>query len=155
MKSGEAVQIDTPKRIYGNPNSKFSATFIGESNIFEGKVSQVAADELTVDIDGVKIRTNKNTDAIAGDMVFAAIRLEKVKRAPPDGKVRYDNQLTGKIEDIVFFGFIVKYYVRVTDSLLIIAEEEISEDDDSIESRVVGQKLTVGFMKKDVNIFFE
>jgi spermidine/putrescine ABC transporter ATP-binding subunit len=155
MKSGEAVQVDTPKRIYGNPNSRFAATFIGESNIFEAKVSQAGADDMVIDIDGVKIRTNKNTDAKPGDLVFAAIRLEKVKSVQPGRKARYDNQLAGIIEDIVFFGFIVKYYVRVTDSLVIIAEEEISEDDDAIEARGVGEKMTIGFMKKDVNIFFE
>ena len=38
MSDGELQQVDTPSNIYDYPNSRFTAEFIGETNIFEGKV---------------------------------------------------------------------------------------------------------------------
>ena len=156
MNSGEAVQVDTPQRIYNLPNSRFSATFIGESNVFEGTVADVQKDHFVVNVDGVRIVSNKNVDVKTGDTVFLAIRLEKVKRVPPGGGSRYENQVEGKIEDIVFFGFIVKYYVRVSPNMLIIAEENISDEADAASAgrRAAGDAAAVGFMRRDVNVFF-
>jgi spermidine/putrescine transport system ATP-binding protein len=156
MNSGEAVQVDTPQRIYNLPNSRFSATFIGESNVFEGTVADVQKDHFVVNVDGVRIVSNKNVDVKTGDTVFLAIRLEKVKRVPPGGGSRYENQVEGKIEDIVFFGSIVKYYVRVSPNMLIIAEENISDEADAASAgrRAAGDAAAVGFMRRDVNVFF-
>ena len=39
MSDGELQQVDTPSNIYDYPNSRFTAEFIGETNIFEGKVA--------------------------------------------------------------------------------------------------------------------
>ena len=35
---GEMVEQGTPKEIYSNPKNKFTAEFIGEKNIFEGRI---------------------------------------------------------------------------------------------------------------------
>ena len=89
-----------------------------------------------------------------GSAVSLGIRLERVKRADKGQKQDYENLLTGTVEDVVFFGFVVKYYVRISDALLVIAEEEITHDeqDDDIE---IGSSMTVGFSLRDVNLFIE
>jgi ABC-type Fe3+/spermidine/putrescine transport system ATPase subunit len=118
-------------------------------------VVDVQKDHFVVNVDGVRIVSNRNVDAKTGDTVFLAIRLEKVKRVPPGGGSRYENQVEGKIEDIVFFGSIVKYYVRVSPNMLIIAEENISDEADAASSgrRAAGDAVAVGFMRRDVNVF--
>lgn len=40
MSDGVVEQIGTPEEIYNEPNTAFVADFIGESNIFEGKMTQ-------------------------------------------------------------------------------------------------------------------
>jgi spermidine/putrescine transport system ATP-binding protein len=154
MQAGEAVQVDTPRCIYNNPNSKFSATFIGESNVFDGQVKAVHEDYMELNIDGSSIKALPKPGISTGDQVSIAIRLEKVKRSlkKPPG---LDNLITGTIEDVVFFGHIVKYFVRISDHFLIIAEEEVVADEGSCEEEMLGRELTVGFAKRDVNVFLE
>ena len=157
MQAGETVQIDTPKRIYNHPNSKFSATFIGESNVLEGEIADVKTDYLLIDIDGVQMTADKMIDVDTGGRVVLAIRLEKVKRIGRTGSKIFDNQITGKLEDVVFFGHTVKYYVRITNDMTIITEEEIVEEESDImrEENNIGDTVTVGFMRRDVNVFLE
>jgi spermidine/putrescine transport system ATP-binding protein len=154
MQAGESIQVDTPKRIYNRPNSKFSATFIGESNLFEGAVAAVHGDHIEVLVSGVAVLAGKTEGVARGDGVSLAVRLERVKRADRGQKKDFENLLTGTVEDVVFFGFVVKYYVRVNDELLIIAEEEIAKDEQE-EDTPIGGKVTVGFSIKDVNLFVE
>ncbi len=157
MRAGETVQVDTPKRIYNHPNSRFAATFIGESNVFEGKVGEVRGEQLVIRVDGLSITADKTLEMREGDRVFLAVRLEKVKRVDNTHGRKFDNHITGKLEDVVFFGHTVKYYVRVSESVTIITEEEIQEEEGNrgIEEIAVGEAVTVGFMRRDVNVFLE
>ncbi len=157
MKLGEIIQVDTPKRIYSHPNSRFSATFIGESNVFDGEVKKVNTDHLIINVDGLSLRANKNNVVKAGDKVVLAIRLEKVGRVDKTKRKSFDNQFPGVIEDIVFFGSIVKYYVRVSENVILIAQENISEEENetAAEESSIGETVTLGFARKDVNVFME
>jgi spermidine/putrescine transport system ATP-binding protein len=154
MQAGQSIQVDTPKRIYNRPNSKFSATFIGESNLFEGSVAAVHGDIMEIQVDGITLLAGKKEGVLMGDSVSLAIRLERVKRVDQGRKEDFDNLMSGEVEDVVFFGFVVKYYVRISDALLIIAEEEISEDEQK-EEVSIGMKMTIGFSIRDVNLFVE
>ena len=156
MQAGKIRQADTPKRIYSHPNSRFSASFIGESNIFEGEVVKVGRDHLVVDVDGLQFITKHNVDVKAGDRIDLALRLEKVNLVDTSKGSSFDNQFPGAIDDIVFFGSIVKYYVRISENSILIAEERIGEEnDEDTEGNNIGDTVTLGFAIKDVNVFFE
>jgi spermidine/putrescine transport system ATP-binding protein len=157
MKLGEIVQVDTPKRIYSHPNSRFSATFIGESNVIDGEVQKVNDDHLFIDVEGVQVLANRNNTVKVGDNVVLAIRLEKVSRITKSTRATFDNQLPGTIEDIVFFGSIVKYYVRISENIILIAQENITEEEGEFaaEESNIGETATLGFARKDVNVFIE
>lgn len=166
MRAGETIQIDTPKRIYNHPNSRFAATFIGESNVFEGTVSKVSDKHFVISVDGILITADKRLQLDEGTRVFVAIRLEKVKRVDRALGRKFDNQLTGVLDDVVFFGHTVKYYVKLSENFTVIAEEEILEEE-TLEEEItskgtrgtgevgIGDSLTIGFMSRDVNVFLE
>lgn len=154
MNFGEIIQVDTAKRIYFHPNSKFSATFIGESNIFEGKVEKVTSDDVLVNINSLPIKTRSTKDVKVGDIVFLAIRPERVRVMKEVQSKPFDNIVTGKIQEIVFFGSSVKYIVNATDKTTIIALETVLNENElsKISKDSIGDNITVGFMKDDVNI---
>jgi spermidine/putrescine ABC transporter ATP-binding subunit len=155
MNAGKTVQIDTPKGIYDHPNSRFSATFIGESNVLEGKVSRVESDRMIVNADGMDVVCNRTADFSPGDEVVLAIRLEKVKKLSHAQAPSLENQFTGAVEDVVFFGYIVKYYVRISKRIRVIAQKEVTEEESSVgmTGGDVGRTITVGFSRRDVNLF--
>ena len=158
MNAGIIIQVDGSKNIYFHPNSTFSATFIGESNIFPGKVDSLLSDHNLVQIDGFKVKARLNSEAKIDDSVFLAIRPEKVKRIKSaDTAKTYDNKFIGEITEVIFFGSIVKYTVRISAGLKIFAQEVISDDQDlnNISERNIGDKITLGFSKEDLNILLK
>ena len=94
MRNGEILQIGKPKQIYDEPKSAFVANFIGESNIFRGKMIQ---DELVEFC---------NTRFICVDSGFG-------ENVPVDVVVRPEDiiivgedvgQITGTVKSVLFKG---------------------------------------------------
>ena len=51
MNQGVMEQIGTPEEIYESPRTKFVATFIGETNLFEGQVTEKQGDRMRIIIE--------------------------------------------------------------------------------------------------------
>lgn len=77
MNAGYLEQVGTPKEIYERPKTKFVASFIGESNIFEGTVEEAAGGNAVISIMNNRISI-KNSELKKGDRIFASIRPECV-----------------------------------------------------------------------------
>jgi spermidine/putrescine transport system ATP-binding protein len=78
MNDGCLEQIGTPDEIYEHPKTKYVATFIGETNIFEAKVLAVEGDKLSLDVDGV-VMDGIGSDFTIGDLVNISVRPEKIR----------------------------------------------------------------------------
>ena len=68
MHDGVMDQIATPTEIYEHPATKFVATFIGETNIFEGMAKIVDGDTITIGIENGDI-TGCGADFAAGEFI--------------------------------------------------------------------------------------
>jgi putrescine transport system ATP-binding protein len=115
MDRGRTVQIGTPGEIYEYPNSLYVAEFIGEVNIFEGRVIDVGKDHVSVRSpeSGCDIFADRGIDAVPGQEVYAAIRPEKItisKVEPDDTRV---NCVIGEVFDIGYLGSLSVYHVRL------------------------------------------
>lgn len=115
MDRGRTVQVGTPGEIYEYPNSLYVAEFVGDVNIFEGRVIDAGKDHCTIRSGetGCDIYTDRGLDAVAGQTVWAAIRPEKINvdKAPPaDQSV---NSMVGTVYDIGYLGSISVYYIRL------------------------------------------
>ena len=56
MSEGKIVQIGAPGEVYEFPNSRFSAEFIGSTNLFEGRVVEDEPDHIFVESDDLEAR---------------------------------------------------------------------------------------------------
>ncbi|MGB0901273.1 ABC transporter ATP-binding protein [Halocynthiibacter sp.] len=119
MDHGKLVQVDTPDRIYENPNSTYVADFIGDVNILKGHASKTDAGCAIAWGEGQpKINTSCGTDLHGA--VHYAIRPEKiaVSAEKPDAA----NVLKGKVLDIAYLGNISTYYVKLATGEVIKAQ---------------------------------
>ena len=111
---GEMVEQGTPKEIYSNPKNKFTAEFIGEKNIFEGKIKDFNKTKVVVDIDNDNIEiANNNYKVKKNQKVSLSIKSESIqikKISKTNSKVS-NNQIAGKISEITFLGQFVRYLV--------------------------------------------
>ena len=104
MHDGVMDQIATPTEIYEHPATKFVATFIGETNIFEGMAKIVDGDTITIGIENGDI-TGCGADFAAGEFITVSVRPEKMKYSyePVEGFT-----IAARIEDYINVGNIVK-----------------------------------------------
>ncbi|NVK33478.1 MAG: ABC transporter ATP-binding protein [Rhodobacteraceae bacterium] len=81
MNKGMVEQDGTPEELYFHPASRFVAEFVGETNLIEGKVSDVNGADVTLDWFGTKLagRPPSSGGLEAGKQVAASVRLEGLK----------------------------------------------------------------------------
>ena len=102
MDRGRLMQVAPPAAIYEQPNSRWVADFIGDINVFEGRLG---ADRLSVEGTGAGyLRVAAKADAVPGATVWVAVRPEKIRiiREPPLPGA--DNCVAGTIIDIGYLG---------------------------------------------------
>lgn len=76
---GRLQQVGTPEEIYENPQSRFVADFIGESNLLDARVSGVAGSEAALTVEGfADIRAPIGRPLAVGQAVSLSIRPERL-----------------------------------------------------------------------------
>lgn len=120
INEGIVEQVGTPTEIYEAPRTSFVAAFIGDTNFFEGIVTEVDEPYSMLSIDyftDVLVYNDKKIKK--GDRVYLSIRPEKftVSINKPELLEKY-NIVKGKVEEIIYLGYHTKYWVRVNESLV-------------------------------------
>ncbi|NKL76583.1 ABC transporter ATP-binding protein [Rhizobium leguminosarum] len=114
MSHGKVVQVATPAEIYEAPNSRFVADFIGDVNIFDGKVASSGNGTVEMAIDGgFSVRVAAFETPSAGSAVGFAIRPEKMRvgRTPPANASV--NAARGELWDIAYLGDMTVFHVKL------------------------------------------
>ncbi len=123
MDHGRIVQVATPSQIYEYPNSRYVAEFIGDVNIFQGRVE--SSDEHNTRIVseecGCTIHTGRASELADGATAWVAIRPEKLEistQAPEDTQ---QNCIRGEVWDIGYLGNISVYHVKLQSGKMVTA----------------------------------
>ncbi len=117
MQNGHIDQIGTPAEVYETPQSSFVAAFIGDTNFFDGRVTELVNEDycrLTIDRFGPVLCYNDKQKK-PGDRVHLSLRPEKFRISadrPPATDPNL-NTLEGTVEDIIYSGNHTKFWVRV------------------------------------------
>ncbi|HML36770.1 MAG TPA: ABC transporter ATP-binding protein [Bacillota bacterium] len=100
INGGVLEQLDKPDQIYKYPRTKFVADFIGESNLFDGTVSEYAADVANVvsEAGGMPLQ---NCPAESGQNVTVCVRPEVMKYSK-DPVAGFG--LSGIVKNMIFVG---------------------------------------------------
>ena len=109
MHQGHFEQIGTAKEIYENPQTKFVASFIGESNIFEANVATIEGTDLGLTMENGKVRA-KGEGFVKEEIVYISVRPENTHLSdkPVDGFT-----LKGIVKDQIYVGSVLKTIVEL------------------------------------------
>ncbi len=104
MHDGVLDQLGTPAEIYEQPKTKFVATFIGETNTFDGCVSAIDGTDITVDLENGAVAGSGSGFSIL-EFLTVSVRPEKMKFSmePVEGF-----SLRAKVKDFVYVGNVIK-----------------------------------------------
>ncbi len=110
LKDGKIEQVDTPVNIYEKPNSLYVADFLGESNLFKGKVVSKKEEFALVELDDGNTIKVIAPNAQVGDNVDIIIRPENIKLGVKEIK---GNCLSGVIKEQIYDGAYTNILVKV------------------------------------------
>ncbi len=104
MRDGRIAQAGSAAEVYECPKSRFVATFLGDCNLFEGRVSAIAPDRLAIDLDGgggAKIDLPAPGHAISvGSRITLGCRPERLRLGAAD---RADG-IPATVVDAIYLG---------------------------------------------------
>ncbi len=145
MNHGDIQQIGTPKVLYQRPANLFVATFIGHTNVLDGKLVVKDGKAYLQLANGYEVLMNTIEDSeIKEQDVKASIRPEELV-------VNKDNQegLKAIVDDAVFLGLNTHYFAHLVDGekIEIIQESQI---DSMIEK---GTEISLSVKTEKINIF--
>jgi putrescine transport system ATP-binding protein len=120
MDRGWLRQVARPAEIYEQPNSRWVADFVGDVNVFEGRVGE---DGLSVEgTSAGTLRVAAKIDAKPGATVWLAVRPEKTRIAvEPPQQPSPENCAAGTIVDIGYLGELTIYKLRLADGAVVTA----------------------------------
>ena len=146
MNEGEIEQIGHCTDVYNKPKTPFVATFVGENNVIEGKITELKSNEATIStIDGnfVSLIDKSNNKYSIGDDVYLFIRPEALELAKIN---HFDNIINIKVETFEFEGNIKNYFAKLNSNKNIKFSIPNSVDTSDITS---GSNIQIGFSKKN------
>ncbi|MGH8263676.1 MAG: ABC transporter ATP-binding protein [Steroidobacteraceae bacterium] len=115
MSQGRIAQVGTPGEVYEYPTSKYVASFVGDINLLEGRVTGADAGRLRLHCEALNAELAVLCDETMqqGGPVSVAVRPEKItiSRTAPDPKDR--NVVKGIVRDLGYFGDSSLYRVRL------------------------------------------
>nr|WP_233865735.1 polyamine ABC transporter ATP-binding protein [Paraburkholderia adhaesiva] len=143
MSEGEIVQLGSPNQVYEYPNSRFSAEFIGSTNLFDGNVVEDEPDHVYVESPELSVRlyVNHGITGPLGMPVTISVRPERIAltRKPPEGTYNWGH---GVVMNVAYMGGYSLYHVKLDSGKTVVANVSslaISE----IESPAYGDEVYV------------
>ncbi len=142
MNRGNVLQVGNSGDIYENPNCRFVADFIGETNFITGKVQSQNGRSVAVALDGgLVVKANAEQPVATGTTVSVAVRPEKMDINSANKR---DNEFKGKVISIVYIGTDTHYGVKLSGG----QQVRVREQNNAPGSRPVareGDEVTVSF----------
>ena len=143
MNQGNVLQVGTPHEIYESPGTDFVARFIGDTNLFDGKVASVRRMDkepleymLELDIpDMGRIKVTTVDEMQVGQTVSFTVRPEKIIIAKEKSATKREdiNHFQGVVDEPIYSGFQTKFYVKVGDSLIRVMKQHANYSDEGPE----------------------
>ncbi len=144
MNEGVIDQVGEGTTIYDQPESAFVASFVGENNMFRGKVTEVDPDYTTVETDQGPLRARSpKTEKVRltrGDAAFVFIRPESIKFAASGD---FENRVKADITQSEFEGNFWQVYFNLPETNDAIKLSMVNDGRELTDK--VGSRVELGF----------
>jgi putative spermidine/putrescine transport system ATP-binding protein len=143
LRDGSIVQVGSPQSLYERPNCRYTAEFVGASNLFRGTADGgVLVDEVT----GVRLRV----PGTGRGAVCVLVRPERMHvgardvTVPPDCDVAH-----GIVEDCIYLGSSRRVEVRLTGGRTVVLRTDVPRGGDEVRH---GADVTVWWRVDDAAV---
>ncbi len=132
MNAGKILQFGTVEELYESPNSLFVANFMGESNVFTGRLVVTGEDVTLAGNSGtwqVAPDAHRRANLTHGDSAAIVVRPERLRvesaASAPVGEI--GNALEGMVTDLVYLGSTIEYLVELRDKTRLVGRVQVGQ----------------------------
>ena len=122
MSDGQLQQVGTPSDVYDYPNSRFTAEFIGETNIFDGVVIEDHADYAVIECEGLEnhVRIDHGLGGPSEQDLWVSIRPDDIDlfKEKSDHLGDY-NWAKGTVKEIAYLGSFAIYHIKLANGRVV------------------------------------
>lgn len=142
MDAGHIVQVDRPVEIYRRPQSRFVASFVGESNLIDAEVIERKGKVLTLRTPGGHVFEAASRDGVHDRRATVLVRPERIRihDAPTP------HSMPATVISALFLGEVLRIEVRFDDGQTLLIR---CSDTSEITLPRVGQQLHIGWGAAD------
>ena len=131
MSKGRVLQVGSPEEVYEHPADRFVADFIGNVNLFEGRLSVDEPDRCAAQTGIGEIHVGHGVSGSLNMRLAIAVRPEKIDISKSRPSVDR-NVFAGKVKEIAYFGSYNTYILVASDGAQVrITEANTSRHDHS------------------------
>lgn len=132
MDEGELQQLATPAVIYQQPKNEFVANFVGHANLLTGKVV-LKGNNSYFETESLRFPL-ESTATEPGEEINVLIRPEMIK-------INENSNLRGIVENTIYHGSYIRYYLKVGEQLLLVDDYNVEDNELLIKGSSVGISL--------------
>jgi spermidine/putrescine transport system ATP-binding protein len=134
MNKGHIEQMGAPEKLYDRPKTVFVSKFLGQSNLFIGKIVETSANSLSIDVAGYRISVPKDRAEKHTGKIAIGVRPEKADlfQAKPADSSSQNLIGPGEVKDIRFTGVSNQFLVDVPNIGLVTVFEQ-NEGNSTVE----------------------
>lgn len=120
MSDGQLQQVGTPSDIYDYPNSRFTAEFMGETNILEGKVTEDGADHTIINCPEMQqlVYLGHGISGPEDQKIWLSIRPEDINIYREQPQQEY-NWSAGIVKEIAYLGSFGIFHIQLPSGKII------------------------------------
>ncbi len=145
---GELVESATPREIYRNPQARYTAAFIGEKNLLDGRVVAVDRDEVDIDIGHATLRVPAAGKVVhSGAEVSFSVPSEKLRLVEPPAD--HLECLPATFVERLFLGLTHNDVVRLADGTDMLVRSVAL---DGAPGLAQGKPVTVAWHREDARL---
>lgn len=149
MREGIIEQVSDGATLYDHPDTAFVASFVGENNVFQGKVTGVSDGVASVEtVDGVLHgRTSANAPVSPGDEAFIFVRPESMQYANGSDLA---NKITANVRQEEFEGHFWQVFLDVPKAEKRVKMSFVNTGERRARSK--GEEVTIGFREQAATV---
>ena len=145
MQEGKIAQVGTPRQVYEDPGNLYVARFVGEINLFPGKILRRVDDtHLMAEVFGRTVLVSCRKPFEPGQKVQLLLRPEDLRLppVPPEGQAAFE----GSVVERSYRGSMLNTTIQLDAGPSVTACEFFDEDDPDFDYRI-GERVVVSWVK--------
>ncbi len=153
--NGRLVEEGSARDVYERPVKRFTAEFVGENNLIDGRVVADAGGRLKVDTGFAAIAVDKRGSAAAvGETVSISVRSERIHLLDPGAAAKDDIQvIPADYVEAVYLGLTTSHLVRLANGSEIIVRRLSNTESDA--KFVSGQTVSISWRTENAQLHID